>query len=296
MANQFRPRLTEEEYRVVLAMKNGWRPDPSDIPDIDSNGLRTSPCKILILDIETAPLQSYTWGCWKQNIQPGQIITDWFMLTWSAKWLFEDQVYSDGITPVEVKTQDDNRITRSIWKLLDSADIVIAHNANNFDIKRLQTRFLLNDIAPPMPYQVIDTLEHLRKRFSMSSNRLDYVNELLGLGKKLKTEFSLWDRCMRGESDALKEMEAYNRVDVEILEETYLRIRSWIKPHPNLGLFIEDDVDVCPSCSSSNLSWGGTPYRTSANSYESFRCEDCGSVGRSKKPIKHNSNTRSTPK
>jgi hypothetical protein len=33
-------------------------------------------------------------------------------------------------------------------------------------------------------------------------------------------------------------MEAYNIHDVRILEETYLMLRPWIKPHPNMALFI----------------------------------------------------------
>jgi len=294
---QFRPRLTAEENLVVQAMKNGWKPDMTDIPKTDAKGVRKSPAKILVFDVETAPLRSYTWGLWDQTVQPAQIISDWFMLTWSAKWLFEDKVFSDKLTSEEALNEDDKRISESIWHLLNEADIIIAHNAKKFDVKKLNTRFLLNDLNAPMPYQVIDTLTHLRNKFSISSNRLDYVNELLGIGRKMDTGgFKLWDGCMKGDEESLKKMEEYNIVDVEILEETYLRIRPWISPHPNMGLFIEDDVDVCPSCASENLAFGGTPYRTGAAAYESFRCNDCGSTGRSKKSSHKKSTTRSTNK
>ena len=46
--------------------------------------------KILILDIETAPIRAKVWGIWNQNISIDQIESDWFILTWAAKWLFEE--------------------------------------------------------------------------------------------------------------------------------------------------------------------------------------------------------------
>lgn len=279
---QYRPRLTEEEYQVVLAMKQGWRPDMADIPQIESAS-KKSPAKILIFDIETAPLRSYTWGLWKQNVP--KVITDWFMLTWSAKWLFEDKVMSARLTGEEAIEEDDRRITEGIWRLINEADIVIAHNANKFDIKKLNTRFLMHGINPPMPYQVIDTLDVARKKFGFKSNRLDSINEQLGIGRKIKTDFSLWEGCMKGDDNSLMDMENYNIQDVVVLEELYLKLRPWITPHPNIGLFIEDEVERCPSCGSSHIKFEGTPYRTSVNSFQSFRCESCGSVGRSRKSM-----------
>ena len=294
---QYRPRLSKEEYEVVLAMKNGWKPKLSELSEFNVDTTRKTPAKVLIFDVETAPLKTYVWGLWDQNVQTNHIISDWFMLTWSAKWLFSSDVMSDGLTSAEALVQDDRRVTASIWKLLDEADIIIAHNAIKFDVKKLNTRFLLNELNPPMPYQVIDTLLHLRNKFSLSSNKLDYACQMLGLEGKMDTGgFELWDGCIKGDKNSLAKMEEYNRKDVVILEDLYLRIRSWIRPHPNMGLFIEDDVAVCPSCASKKITFGGTPYRTSASAFESFRCDDCGSVGRSKKSNHKISATRSVPK
>ena len=307
MKNEYRPRLSRSEYDIILALRAGWEPDTSEVHNFinlsaalskDSSSHEVIPARVLILDIETAPLRSYTWGLWKQNISVSQIIYDWFMLTWSAKWLFENKVFSDRLTSKEALAQDDKRISKTIWELLDEADIVIAHNANQFDIKRLNTRFLINGLDSPMPYQTIDTLEHAKKRFKISSNRLDYINKILGLGRKIDTGgFELWDNCVQGDTKALKKMETYNKEDVKILEETYLRIRSWIKPHPNIGLFVVDDIEACPSCGGDSITFSNKPYATTANLYDLFRCDDCGSVGRSKKAISNNkSTTRSVPR
>lgn len=238
--------------------------------------------KILILDIETAPIMAYTWGIWNQNIQPANIHSDWFCLTWAAKWLFEDKVYSAKLTAAEALKQDDSRIIRGIWNLLNEADIVIAHNGQKFDLPKLNSRFIINKLHPPMPYQQIDTLQHIRRQFGFTSNKLDYVNQLLDLPRKKENSgMPLWIDCYKGKTKALAEMLEYNIADVRILEDTYLRIRAWIKPHPNVGLFILDEKEHrCPSCGSNKLTMHGKPYATTANIYEQFRCDNCGSAGR----------------
>jgi len=240
--------------------------------------------KILVFDVETAPLKSYVWGIWNVNLghSLNMIESDWFMLTWSAKWFMEDTVLSDRLTAQEVLNEDDSRITKSLWELLEEADVVVAHNALKFDIKRVNTRFLKNGLTPPMPYQVIDTLIHARKRFNITSNKLDYIGKFLGLGEKLSTGgFDLWKRCMQGDEDALRDMETYNIQDVRLLEDVYLALLPYIKPHPNISLFIAEDVHSCPSCGSTDLKWEGT-YATYANTYDAFRCGGCGSIGRSR--------------
>lgn len=504
--------------------------------------------KILIFDLETAPLRAYVWRLWKQNVSPvsGQLQSEWFMLTWAAKWLFENEIMSDSLTPKEVFEEDDSRLTKSIYKLVNEADIVVAHNACvqkdtkilmqdltwkkagdlrkgdklvgfeektkpgvtrrdsngkwrgkgerkikpsevtninierrlcykvtfdngdevittrdhywlgmaeksrnqqwyrtdrmrigqrvnkfispwekedsyeagwlsgfiegegtlkgngasidfcqrptivlekavkacknlnidiadlktkkgglgrgdtlytytlggkwktlevlgklridrliqnldwnkfgglnsnsggdftrtivaiedvgvqevavletststyiaegypmhncNFDVPTLNTRFIKNGLMPPTPYRVIDTLKESKKHFRFESNKLDYLGQTLGLGNKIKTTFSLWENFLKGDKSAMNEMLKYNEQDVLLLEDVYLTLRPYIKSHPNLNLYIESDVNRCPSCMSDQLSWEGN-YATNVNRYRSFRCKSCGSVGRSR--------------
>ena len=245
--------------------------------------------KILIFDIETAPLKSYVWRLWKQNVNPlnGQLQSEWFMLTWSAKWLFDSEIMSDSLTKEEVLNEDDSRITKSMYQLFDEASIVIAHNAQNFDVPMLNTRFLRNGLKPPSPYRIIDTLKEAKKIFSFASNKLDYLGQLLGLGKKIDTEFQLWVDCINGDEKALNDMRIYNIGDVKLLEEIYLELRPYIKSHPNLNLYFDaDKLDIhrCPTCSSSNIMWKGT-YYTNSNKYNAFQCNSCGALGRSRTAI-----------
>lgn len=241
--------------------------------------------KILVLDIETAPLLGYMWDVWQQNIQPAQIINEWFCLTWSAKWLFEKKVYSARLTSREAVNQNDKRIIGGIWELLNEADVVIAHNGDKFDLPHLNTRFIVHGLNPPMPYQSIDTLKTIRKQFAFSHNKLDFVNQILNLPRKQPNEGqAMWNKCYAGDEKALKDMEKYNIQDVRILEDTYLRLRPWIKPHPNVGLFILDEGNFrCPSCGSKDLREEGKLYYTTVNAYEQFRCGGCGASGRKRK-------------
>jgi DNA polymerase III epsilon subunit-like protein len=269
-----RSELNKELYTSLnYDTKNSKRPFKEQI---------NTSARVLILDIETAPIRAYVWGIWNQNVSLNQIQSDWFCLTWAAKWIFEDKVYHARLTAKEVVKQNDKRIIQGIWELINEADIVIAHNGEKFDMPKLNSRFIINGLHPPLPYQNIDTLKHIRRQFGFTSNKLDYVNKLLNLERKTDTGgFELWERCMTGDDEALKEMEMYNINDVRILEETYLHIRAWIKPHPNMGLFILDESQArCPSCGSDQLSDMGKMYYTTANAYETTRCNNCGASGR----------------
>ncbi len=236
--------------------------------------------KILLFDIETALMEVYVWGLYKQRIPHTNIIKDkdgseksWFVLSWAAKWLFDDNVQSDTVTPSESKSRNDKRILKSIWKLLDEAEIVIGHNLDRFDIRKLNARFIDNDIKPPSPFRSIDTLKVARKEFAFVSYKQDFLTKHFELENKLKTEFQLWVDCMQGSQARLDEMAKYNRHDVMGLEQVYLKLRPYIKNHPNLGVLV--DMDVCPTCGCEYLDETDSVYFTTANKFPVYRCQGC---------------------
>lgn len=236
--------------------------------------------KVLLLDIETAPMEVCVWGLYKQYIPHKNVLADWFILSWAAKWLYGDKVMSAVVKSSEAVLKDDLRVLVEVWKLLDDADIVIGHNVDKFDIRKLNTRFLHHGMTPPSPYQTIDTMRVAMKNFAMTSFSQDWITKWLHLPEKLKTDFELWLRCMKGDSEALQQMVTYNRGDVIGLEEVYYTLRPWIKSHPNMGLYVNANEPVCPNCGGSSLDWQGY-YYTPAGKYRAFRCE-CGAIGRSR--------------
>jgi len=238
--------------------------------------------KVGILDIETSPLQCHVWGTWKQRIGNEQIINDWFMLSYSWKWLFDSKVYGSVLTPEEAINRDDSRICRELWKYLDQCDVVIGHNINRFDIPKAQTRFIVNKLAPPSPYRTIDTLTIAQQNFRFASNKLDYIGELLLHDRKIHTEYKLWLDCMNGVPERLEEMLVYNKKDVLLEEEAYVFLRPYIKSHPNMAIYQESIEPTCPTCGSVDIEECGH-YATSVNRYLAFRCKECGAICRSRK-------------
>lgn len=233
--------------------------------------------KVLIFDIETSPLKAYIWqhSVWKANVGEDQVLSEWFMLCWSAKWLFDGRIMSDRLTGREAKDENDGRIVRSLWKLLDEADIVIAHNGDRFDVPNMNTRFIVNNLPPTSPYQTIDTVSVARRQFGFTHNNLNALARVFGFKAKLDTNFDLWKRCVDGDENSLRRMEAYNRGDVELLEEVYMKIRPWIHSHPNLGLYTESNEPICTNCGSHNITKTDKFYYTQTGKYELYKCS-CG--------------------
>jgi len=241
---------------------------------------KISPPKILLLDIETTPMEVYVWGLSKNDyISPTFVLKDYNVICYSAKWLFDSKMMHDVQTPKEARKRDDKRVTKSIYALMDEADIIIGHNVDRFDDRKLKARFVLNGFPPLSPYRNIDTYK-IAKQFGFSSNKLDYLGKLIIRRQKIKTDFDLWKRCLAGDKDALKEMSVYCDGDVALLEDIYLFFRGWMKSHPNLGVWDDSDGESCPVCLSKELEDNGKYMSTNTNLYASKRCKKCGAYSR----------------
>ena len=227
--------------------------------------------KILLVDIETAPNRVFTWGLFNQNIGLNQIDKPGYILCWAAKWFDQKKVMFSS-----VKKHKNEGMLRRIYSLLDEADIVIHYNGINFDMRWLQAEFMKLGWSPPSPCQQIDLLQTVKRRFRLTSNKLDYVLGFLGLGEKVKHDgFDMWVGCMNGDKHYWQEMERYNRGDVTQMEKVYVALRPWIVNHPNFALYGNGKNRVCPNCGSNHIIKRGT-YRTNVMSYQRYHCEDCG--------------------
>jgi DNA polymerase III epsilon subunit-like protein len=170
----------------------------------------------------------------------------------------------------------------SIHALLDEADIVVAHNGNKFDIPKINTRFLQHGLSPPAPYKQIDTLLTAKRMFRITSNRLDYIAQFLGLeGKAQHDGWELWEGCLRGDEESFEKMVDYNIQDVHVLQEVYLKLRPYMPTHPNLGNYSDAAEHECPKCGSENVQRRGYA-KTQVGKYQRFQCNDCGGWSRSR--------------
>ena len=225
--------------------------------------------KILLLDIETSPNTAHVWGIWQQNISINQLLESSEILCFAAKWLGEKDIVFKSIKNGTYKS-----MLKSIHKLLDEADAVIHYNGARFDIPTLNKAFLLAGMFPPSPVKQIDLLRVAKSKFRFVSNKLDYVAQSLGLGKKHKHEgHELWIKCMNKDSDAWKTMETYNKQDVILLEKVDEAFKPWIPNHLNLSVF--ENSLVCTNCGSKHYQKRGIRVNLSTK-YNRYQCQDCG--------------------
>src|SRR3990167_5210765 len=162
--------------------------------------------KLLYFDIESTPIAVELWSTGKQYVSADRIKRDWMVLSWAAKWVCSASMYSYVLRPQEVKNHDDKRLVVALWQMFNEADIIIGHNADRFDVKRMNWRFMMHGMKPPRPYRTVDTLKVARSTFGASGNNMDYLSKQLGLGEKLEMHFADWDACMAGKPDALRKM------------------------------------------------------------------------------------------
>lgn len=240
--------------------------------------------RILVLDIETSPHMAWVWKFWKENVGAKQVLENGTMLSFAAKWLNEAEVFYE-----DVSGQDELSMMTKLFKLLDEADIVVAHNGDKFDLPHIQGRGLVLGLPPPSPYKTVDTVKVARYEFNFPSNSLEYLSIVLNLktkkdGHKKFPGFELWLGCLANNPEAWAEMKEYNIIDIVVLEELYLRMRPYMRRHPNVGVFDDNTDTVCPKCSSNDIHWRGYAH-TSVGRYHRFQCNTCGGWGRSRSTV-----------
>jgi len=242
--------------------------------------------RLLNLDIETAPHLAAVWGLYDQNVALNQLMKPGYTLCWAAKWHGEKKIYFDSILSGEKK------MVKGIHGLMCQADAICHYNGLKFDIPTLNKEFLMLGMNPPSPSMQIDLLRVARSRFKLASNKLDYVAQQLGLGKKVDHKgMELWLQCMSKDKAAWKIMERYNKQDVVLLEKVYDRLLPWIKNHPNLSLL--SDKPACPNCGSKNSHQRGTAI-VSTGEYQRYQCAGCGTWYRGTEPLTPRKQTKST--
>ena len=250
---------------------------------------RTEP-RILTFDIETAPCLGYHWGLWQQNIGLNMVVRDWAVLSWSAKWVGNDEVmyddcreFFDGSSESMFAEIDDAAIVRSVWELLDEADIVITQNGKKIDRKKLNARFLRHGLQPPSSYKHIDTLQIAKKEFAFTSNKLEYMTDKFCTKYKKLTHgafpgFYLWKECMLGNEAAWEEMKEYNQYDVLSLEELAYKLAPWSNQIPNMDMYHDTEENVC-FCGCTDWAHTGYAY-TQLSKFDKFKCNECGAEKR----------------
>ena len=235
--------------------------------------------RVLVYDLEITPTLGWTYDRWDATVI--RVEREPYIMCFAYKWLGgKTHVVSQPDFPLySTDPYDDSLVVGELWKLLDSADIVIAHNADKFDNRVATERFLVHRLGPPSPYKTVDTLKVARRYFKNGSNSLDNLCKKLGLGEKTSVRHhDLWPLCVAGDMAAWKKMAKYNKRDVDILEELYITLRPYITNHPNVSL-LSGQLDGCPKCGSRNIQRRGL-QRSAVATYRRVQCQECGGWSR----------------
>lgn len=178
---------------------------------------------ILYIDLETSKSLYFNYGAKvpSKYMNSEDLAHPYYVICWSASYVGSKTVWADCVTPEEAKIEldgtggNDKRILGRLRELMDAADIIAGHNVDAFDIKRANTRFLLNGIEPVVGKKTLDTLKIARSKFSFESNKLDEISKILGLRPKDDIRNSDWLRIVKtGDEKTLKKVLKYNKGDV----------------------------------------------------------------------------------
>lgn len=224
---------------------------------------------VLYWDIETAPMRVDSWGLWNQTHGIGQIREDPRVLCLAWKWR--------GLKPVHFASEwQDGReaMLGAAYEILGQADVVADFNGTTFDVPWLMGEFARMGWGPPAPFQRLDLLKVIKRKFRFPSNKLQYVSGALGIGGKVQHEgHGLWVKVMEGDPRAQAKMERYNKQDVVLLEKLHDRLMPWITSGPNMAL-IDGVMTGCPNGCGDTLRKEGFRH-TLQGTYQRYQCRTC---------------------
>jgi hypothetical protein len=249
--------------------------------------------RVLLWDIETTHNIVATFQLYGEDYIPhGNLLQERYIVCACWKWLGEKRIYSvstlDDPKRFKRNPHDDRHVVSTLHGLMSSADAIVAHNGDQYDTRFLRGRAIAAGLPPFAPVRTIDTKKIAKRHFLFNSNRLDYLGKLLGLDGKLHTEPGLWLRVLKGDAEAIRSMVRYNKRDVELLEQIFLRLRPYMPDYLNAELF---GGEGCHQCGGTQFRSNGFRY-TATCAYRRLQCVDCGAWSKELKAAKKATKTR----
>lgn len=209
--------LNIRKRRESIAEQRGF-PQATVATD-SSQPVTPLPIRKLFFDIETSPNIVFSWTIGANLfLTPDNIIQERAIICICYKWEGEDTVHD-----IRWTEGDDKPMLEEFAKVAATADILVGHNSDQYDIKWVRSRCMLHGIKFPIKPDTIDTLKMARRQFKLNSNKLDYIGQFLGVGQKMDTGgFKLWKEiCLNHNPEAMDKMVSYCKQDVILLEKIY---------------------------------------------------------------------------
>jgi hypothetical protein len=233
---------------------------------------------IRLWDIETTHNLVAVFRLFGEDYIPHEnIVKERYVVTAAWKDLGEKKVHAVSLLDDKKRFKrdpdDDYHVCATLHNMLSTADVIVAHNGDHYDIKFTEARMLKHGLPPLPPILSIDTLKEAKRRFLFNSNRLDYLSKFLGGKGKKSTPKGLWLKVLlEHDEDAIRTMVSYNKQDVLELEFLYNKLSPYIKSH-NRQVFGSGPLS-CTHCGSTHYqSRGVQPTKT--GTYKRYQCVPC---------------------
>lgn len=221
--------------------------------------------KVGFWDTEFTPNEGFFWGIWDQNIAPSFINETQRMLCYGFKEYKKPTVVVD-------ERVGRKEMLETLRDKITSVDLLVSWNGAKYDTRMANREFIREGLTPPAPPKEVDLMRIVKQRFAFASNKLDFVAQELGVGRKVDTGgFDLWRGVMAGDEASWRKMRRYQKGDVDLLEKLFEVLKPWIKmPHP-----VSDSQGlVCRNCGGTHLQRRGV-QRTLQSIYPRYQCQDC---------------------
>lgn len=233
--------------------------------------------RIVSFDLEVSPALGWfyppTWETGILKIKERQKL-----MSFAWQVVGEKKIHALNLSAMDtykVDPYNDKLLALELHKVMSEADILLGQNSDNFDIKMANYFFIMNDIEPVSPSKSIDTKKIAKRYFKFPNNTLDTLGEELGFGGKTKITYKdLWvDAFLRQDAKSWKLMDIYCKNDVDKTTKIYLKMRGFMRSHPNLAR-LSGEFDSCPGCGGFNYRVRAYRY-TNAGRYHQYSCNDC---------------------
>lgn len=233
--------------------------------------------KVLFFDLETGGV-----GGLKADLG--------YVLCFGYKFLGEEKTKCITVLDYPGKDcQDDTNLLKEANKIMQEADLLVAHFGEFFDRPFLESRLLRIGLAPLPPLRLADTCLIARKKLKLSSNRLDSLARFLNCKHRKMHKGDGWPKwwlgAMRGDKKSITDMAKYCIDDVKCLEEIFLKMRHLIPGKYLLNMAIGQERNICEACGS-DVEYRGF-YFSEKKKFRRFACKNvkCMRWGRDKKAV-----------
>lgn len=245
--------------------------------------------RIISFDLEVSPALGYfyppTWETRVLKVKERQRL-----MSFAWQVVGEKKIHAANLSNMDTYKVDpfnDKLLVMKLHEVMSSADILLGQNSDQFDVKMANYFFILHDLDPIPPTKYIDTKKIAKRHFRFMNNTLDNLGEELGIGGKTEITYAhLWvPAFLQQDKKSWKLMDKYCKNDVDKTTQIYLKMRPFMRNHPNLAR-ITGESESCPRC-------GGFEYRvkayreTEVSKYVQYKClnPDCGGYFTDRKAV-----------